>query len=516
MSSLIQTATQFINSLPHRHVLKDEDVARWVAHIHSDACRHTTVQDERERILMFHLNRLAVIGGSDIGTLIATRFPDKYETDGVFVDDWFRNDTDIINEKLCRGLPESADDNHHLKRGIEGEKYAIAKTIQTFKQYTPDVNIDEQAMELMRSRLNHPNMPWLEGNPDLILQVAGKRILIDIKCPAAGKARTFQEKLNFDYVAQLHHYNLVGKSHNPPIHFDTMVISAFDWDEHKCYLTTVEHNPALEADLITTGNYYYQQHILTGIVPYNEISSTPTESAFDYPDTIKEVIHRISANKIKKRIAENAILDDKARLENYMATLNMPRQAYQLVHAYSTLRSKVKTSPDLEKIRYLAEREGLLSVDEKLNEDNIDSIIKAMNQTETITESELSAAFKKSHSFDVTLSRKKGGYEESMVSALTSRIERAMEHDTNAIVASMQKHEQTWQRVVEQKVKRINRPLSKSTETLQQLTDIKKAEQKHRISPDDSAKPSPVEKTQQTSETPQKPISKIEVAELKF
>ena len=57
----IEQAKRIIDNLPQRNVMKEEDIANWLA---------TKLKEDPER-LIWHARRLGCFGGSDIGVLVA-------------------------------------------------------------------------------------------------------------------------------------------------------------------------------------------------------------------------------------------------------------------------------------------------------------------------------------------------------------------------------------------------------------------------------------------------------------
>jgi len=178
---------EIIAGLPQLEHIKLENAEAWIESVTNDP---SLSYFGIERVA-WHAKRLGGFGGSDIGTLISDKFG---------VHDPFSSPRKLLLEKLMVIAPE-----HPTKDTLRGslleaqlDTVAVERLKAgnpSFRQIEPDITADEEH-------------PWLVGNPDLVYEVNGNRVINDYKIPGSDKAKeTLSGHIPFGYIAQQHHYH---------------------------------------------------------------------------------------------------------------------------------------------------------------------------------------------------------------------------------------------------------------------------------------------------------------------
>ena len=169
-------------SIPQGTVIGQERIDRWLM-------RHKWLSDDQK---VWHLKRATGFGGSDVGALLRHR----YQTGN-----GFRDARQVVSDKLFLSYLDS--DSWHLIRGKLLEDLARAVFRKKF-QAVPDT------ASLENSNLyRHKAIDSAVGNPDDAVFIGSQRFIPDYKCPADAT-----DDVEFDYVAQLHHYSSIYQSHD--------------------------------------------------------------------------------------------------------------------------------------------------------------------------------------------------------------------------------------------------------------------------------------------------------------
>lgn len=194
---------QIFRAIPHASRVDPLDFRTWL---------QTTHERDPNRLL-WHLQRQAAIGGSEIGALLL-------EAQGL-TPPFGRTGATLAAEKLFKIPP--AYPLPHMLRGILLEKAVIQAMLTIYGGQR-----DFQAEAAFKNQTDVITSA-LAGNPDLYWQMEGKRILTDIKVPMSA---TELEELGsdnhklFTYKSQLHQYDLLGNEKR--IAADQMIIAELD------------------------------------------------------------------------------------------------------------------------------------------------------------------------------------------------------------------------------------------------------------------------------------------------
>lgn len=174
-------AAELIRLAPQASVIKEADQKRWLEGI---------MRYHRSRAA-WHAKRLYGIGGSEMGAVLRHMLGVR--------DSGFSNISRVVEQKLLKRLPDYQ--TIHMRRGTALED--LARLAFLFKyQAKPDT----AAMAAMVTPHSKAGYEWLAGNPDDFVEIRGKRYLVDYKIPS-----TYDDQIDYDYKAQLHHYELGGR-----------------------------------------------------------------------------------------------------------------------------------------------------------------------------------------------------------------------------------------------------------------------------------------------------------------
>ncbi|KKN80576.1 hypothetical protein LCGC14_0327950 [marine sediment metagenome] len=266
---------KLIEHLPQKAVITPEDAKRWV----DGVMRFETERAE------WHVDRLSGFGGSDIGAVIRGVSGSR--------ESGFSTLERVVEQKLMKRLPLRQD--HNMQRGTVLEELAALALM-----YRHGAVRDTAAMAKVASGSTRPGYEWLIGNQDDIVFINNKRLIVDYKVPS-----TFSEDIDFDYVAQLHHYGLMARMAGVKLDgyllakmelapelakslvakFPTMseadkhqlakTIATTDVPGMRIVALGVEHRRSMDLDILDIGGYAWEEYVLKGVVP----SMKPTELA---------------------------------------------------------------------------------------------------------------------------------------------------------------------------------------------------------------------------------------------
>ena len=176
-----------LRALPQFQRIAPEDAQRWIS----------AVADQEPHRLLWRIQRLASLGGSDMGTLLLEAMGHSAP---------FQTGADIINERLMRSVPTPP--LYHMKKGIRLEDVVVEAIMRLYGG-----RFDVETETAFRNV--HDHLPkGLDGNIDFPwITNKGQRVLIDIKVPMAGVIleETKDWRKDFLYSVQLNSYQLLTK-----------------------------------------------------------------------------------------------------------------------------------------------------------------------------------------------------------------------------------------------------------------------------------------------------------------
>lgn len=154
-----------------------------------------------------------------------------------------------------------------MQRGNDMENSIARRILQQM-----DAIIRTDIMDAVRESSGaHPQHPWLVGNPDLIIEAPGGRIvLVDIKAPDEAV-----QEVKPGYRVQLHHYRLIMR--HAGIEPSAMVLANYSWKDHAALFIPVPRDPKLE-DAILRGGDALWDAVLQGKTPPSLFDAIPGTS----------------------------------------------------------------------------------------------------------------------------------------------------------------------------------------------------------------------------------------------
>lgn len=427
MDSRLKLARDIIAALPQRKFMRNEDIARWL---------EQKMDTEPHRIVWL-AQRLSGFGGSDIGVLVAD-MRNKQSDDTTQIHT-FKSARDVVSDKLLRSLPNSQDemaDSADLQRGIIGESFLVDRFIEHLQDvHQAEVTIDSDSHTLMKSKINNPQLTWLNHNIDLALLINNEhRMLADIKWPRSGRAQQMQHQVDFTYACQLHHYNLASKNLMHPVHFDSMVIAAFDSDTFQFYPGKVSFDPTLEKDIISAGSTYWSDYVLKGQLPDFPKKRQPVGSALKLPDDIQALVKKGLALKSMEKVVSDELTQNTKLLNQEMTRLKGPKQAYSLSMGIGSVTSKVKYHFDFSALSLLAKRAGLMTSTDTIKDNAAaKALFTKLSKCEQVTEHELLTVSAPDQNFITGLTRKQTGDAKQLLEAAKASAKRNLDRHTAGI-----------------------------------------------------------------------------------
>lgn len=385
----IEEVIRQIESLPQfkNGSIKDEDAQKWVDYVKN-------IDPSR---LLWHAKRLDGWGSSDIGHLVLA-LREEYDP--------FKDAPMLVMEKLMKVFPSP--ENGDTKRG----HYLEDMVRNEFLKY---IGGKREAEILSRfSSLRVPGHDWMVGNPDDIINVDGKLILVDYKVPRPSTLEELErtETSKFVYVCQLHHLQHIAAANK--IKIDGMIVASFDTNEWEIKPRVVEFNKDLMSEILEAGDKYWNEYVLKGLIPPYMIRPEFDITQFD-EDAIEE-FNELSVRFMTSKALEKAAIKSAEEVANKIKSITKP---YKLQDSRITLPGGVvsaKTSCDKEKVFEYAKLLGLEFDAANLeNSEELDTIVSELLEKIINNQEEhgldISKLFIESHSVALTRT-KKGFYSE--------------------------------------------------------------------------------------------------------
>ena len=257
-----QDAVNEINALPQNQYIDDLNLYQWLA----------KVKEYDPNRMSWHVRRLSGFGGSEIGTLWMS-LRDQFHP--------FHSCTDVVEGKWLRQEPLAPEGN--LQRGsmMEDPILRVKFREEMSKKYAAEGKTvkfrDDLFPQFMNFQDPDPQLSWLIGSPDDILEVDGKLIIVDYKAPTSGTIAAYasypSDQAPIYYEAQLHHYSTIAQKLG--LEVSSTMLASLDYDKFTFDLRYIPLRPQFQQELLDAGSHYWHNHVLTGISP-----SPGTQKAF--------------------------------------------------------------------------------------------------------------------------------------------------------------------------------------------------------------------------------------------
>ena len=216
--------------------------------------------------IMWHVERLAGIGGSEIGTVVMERSGRKASI--------FTTARKIVSSKLMLRAPERSSVAMMVGTALESQlREAFHAEMEKY-----DCVTDQKAYDAIRELTSPENNakrehPWLIGNPDDIVLLRNRRFVVDYKITleqesseqAAEDAATLE--VFADYPYQLNHYTSIVREAKHPV--DGMLLVKWVKDEEGYFalrMATVPFDVERQRSIIDAGSWAWQQRCM-GVLP---------------------------------------------------------------------------------------------------------------------------------------------------------------------------------------------------------------------------------------------------------
>ena len=227
-----------LSALPQYPLLDPVAMNRWVDRV---------CANDPDR-LFWHIARASGFGGSDIGTLVeASR--NVYSP--------FSSAHAIVSQKLLKYAPTPP--TPAMRRGVDLEPIVKAMFQEEFSALELDHPLPPVA---------NPDVPWMRYNPDFYCQLQdGSWALIDFKSTHDENIETYEKEgeVSFGYTCQLHQGATWLRSLGYQV--DHLLLVSHNFEKWEIDTRRIEEDPNLHQEILDVGNFYWEQHVLTGITP---------------------------------------------------------------------------------------------------------------------------------------------------------------------------------------------------------------------------------------------------------
>jgi len=209
-ADVVDEALRRIAALPQApHVAPGDDL-RWI-----QGCLRA--EGGRADRLLWHADRLAGIGGSEMGAILSWATGDFASRGSA---------SRIARQKLLRLPPDGSNDD--MARGA-----VMEPVIRVFHERLLDAEGRSwrrrpDIEEALSGGGANARTPWLRGSVDGVYEIDGQLVLVDFKAPSeTSLERQVRSGPDDDYVVQINHYAAVGEDR--AVRFDRAELVAFDY-----------------------------------------------------------------------------------------------------------------------------------------------------------------------------------------------------------------------------------------------------------------------------------------------
>lgn len=352
-----------------------------------------------ERVLMvepsraeWHIKRAGGIGGSEIGVLV-NGLRGGYDA--------FSSPRELVKNKLLHSSPDGG--NGHTRRGTSMEP--IIKDIfgKKFDCISESKSIYDMRM------VRDADLPWLTGNPDDVCLIGGKRYIIDYKCPMPDTLDGYkkQDGVNFNYVTQLHHMRMLAD--RASINIDGMLLVSLDMREWDVDTRLVQYDKSIEDEIVFAGNHFWNEHVMTGILPDPPARPRFDLSLIDEHDRI--ALTDLALGFVSAKAVESCSSDEASEFRSQISRLT---EKYQIDDAKISLPGvgvKAKKVLQKDEVVKLSVRSGLITMDVVSNID--DEALELLVVDLESSGEDVSRCHYESHA--PTISRSKKGFDFELV-----------------------------------------------------------------------------------------------------
>ena len=250
-----------IDKLPQAKAISPDDANRWLDRTMRVATERMILENggsedgvtvgDVHRHVFWHIRRASGIGGSEISTVVK-HYRGKLGSWG--------DANKLVKEKLLMLSPMPSTDE--MARGVRAEPW-----IQKMFHEKAGTRSDTESLNKLRNFRWEKN-PAGVGTPDEISLSADESVrrLHDFKAPSALVMEDYDSNgISFDYVCQLHHYEILARAAG--IEFHGRSIEALDPRVFQVREFDVEFDAQLARDITTATRRIWMENVMEGIIP---------------------------------------------------------------------------------------------------------------------------------------------------------------------------------------------------------------------------------------------------------
>lgn len=270
---------QLVDLLPQRQAIEDGDIGPWLDRTMEMASRRhgiSTPQDVFNHVL-WHVRRASGIGGSESGAMLS-----HYAEEGAT----FQSARDIVQQKLLKAAPSPA--TRDMQRGVRAEEHIQRIFLEQYKATSRTDLVD------LTRGFRPEKAPWIIGTPDDIIAHLNRILIADYKAPSAEVYEKLEQKVSFEYRAQLHHYAIVVNAAG--IKFSGLALAPFSPRDFNVGFFEVPFDTAFARELATAATRIWREHVMVGVLP--EATEVPNLTPED-PEIRHLVYKAVSLKEIE-------------------------------------------------------------------------------------------------------------------------------------------------------------------------------------------------------------------------
>lgn len=296
-------AKAILEQIPHLKNTDPEAINSWL----------TAVESADPTRLVFHAKRVANWGGSELGTLVQTlrNLSAEYANQLGFS---HQSIEDLVQSKLLLRTPEPP--NGPTLRGSLIEPYVCEMYIHHLKQTYTNVVVRDDIAERMRNSGLMQNHFGIRMDPDFVVEVDGKRVLVDFKAPSEKTLRSAIYDDPLSYRCQLNAGYEIARKMEVPYEFDQLMLVVYNHEKGALEEIIIDIDEPLIEEIYEATNYF-TPFVLRGEVPSSRINHLEIISQNDLPDELVSEISKHSVLKLALQGITDMLLESEAKIGNY-------------------------------------------------------------------------------------------------------------------------------------------------------------------------------------------------------
>lgn len=275
--------------LPQSHHFKTEHIKRYLNAVKNDPRA------------LWHVRRLAGIGGSEIGALVSALRDED--------DPFGTTPNSIVCEKLLIFPPKKT--MLAMRKGIVSET-----CIRQFFLEDYEASRDKKTIDMMESSDVKTPFAWMRYSPDDVVFLGGRRYLVDYKRPEIA---SLHENIYMRYICQLHQGKMILDYNG--VQIDGMLLVQFPEKGDDLVVSEISYDDSIVADIVKAGELAWGNVLEGKTDAYDWNKDLP--HVFDEAE--QEKLLELSAEFSRTKAMADALVADQKKYQEQMVEMISPK-----------------------------------------------------------------------------------------------------------------------------------------------------------------------------------------------